>query len=95
MEIEPEPVYGVSAEAERRRRATLARLMWGGFYVCPTNGRIIEALEGDDKAICRCGVSNPNVAQERTEQTGVHIVRFLTASSVEAYLDQQDREARA
>ena len=39
-------------------------------------------------------VSNPNVPAERTPETGVHIVRFLTGASVEAYLDQQDREER-
>ena len=54
MEMEPEAVYGVS-DRSRSRRRQVALAMWGGFYVCPTNGRIIEALDGDDKAICRCG----------------------------------------
>jgi hypothetical protein len=99
MEMEPEPVYGCDHKfvdstrclkcgwepsGDRARRRLVALAMWGGFYYCPTTGRVIEALEGDDKAICRCGVSNPNVPTERTAETGVHILRF-----------QQDREEQA
>lgn len=66
----------------------LAEAMWGGFYYCPTTGRIIEALPGDDKAICSCRRSNPTVPSERTEQTWTHVVRFLTHATTDAYLDQ-------
>jgi len=67
--------------------------MWGGFYRCPTTGRILEQLPGDDKVLCNCGHSNPNVPQEQTERTGVHIVRFLHAATVDEYL-AQERERR-
>lgn len=77
-----------SRDVDRR----LAELLWGGFYECPTTGRIIEALEGDDKALCACGRSNPSVPAEQTERTGVHIIRFLTRVSTDAYLDQCERE---
>lgn len=62
--------------------------MWGGFYRCPTNGRILEALPGDDKVMCSCRTSNPRVRSECTEVTGVHIIRFLQAATVEEYVDE-------
>jgi len=74
---------------EREMLIRRAAAMWGGFYRCPTTGRIIEALPGDDKAICRCGRSNQAVPAERTEQTSVHIVRFLRAATAEEYVDQR------
>jgi hypothetical protein len=80
----------------RVNRQTLAEIMFGGFYRCPTTGRVITALKGDDKALCPCGRSNPRVPTEETARTGVHIVRFLTAVSVGAFIDQceADDEAR-
>ena len=70
----------------------IAKVMWGGFYRCPTTGRIIEALEGDDKVVCNCRRSNPRVLAERTEQTGTHIIRFLDEASVDDYLAQREAE---
>lgn len=75
---------------DRERRRRYALVSWSGFYRCPTTGRIIEAMTGDDKALCYCRQSNPRVPSERTEETGVHIVRFLAAATVDEYLDQQE-----
>lgn len=76
-------------EAWIRRRAWIAGGFYGGFYLCPTTGRVLAALQGDDKVLCGCGKSNPKVWQERTEQTGVHIVRFLTPTTAEAFAIQE------
>lgn len=76
----------------RRTRERLAEMMWGGFYRCPTTGRIIEGLTGDDKALCNCGKSNPKVPDEMTERTGTHIVRFLEKVTAAEYIDQRDRD---
>jgi hypothetical protein len=69
--------------------------MFGGFVRCPTTGRIIEFLEGDDKALCNCRTSNPKVPVERTEETGVHIVRFLERATALEYVNQRERERAA
>lgn len=76
-------------DVTRRRKITLAKIMWGGFYRCPTTGKILEAMVGDDKALCNCGRSNPKVPTECTERTGVHIIRFLTPATVEEYVDER------
>jgi hypothetical protein len=79
---------------ERDRLGIVAQSMWGGFFRCPTTGRVIEALHGDDKVLCPCGVSNPRVPTEQTHLTGVHIVRFLTEATVDEYLDQREADER-
>lgn len=66
-----------------------ARIIWDAFYRCPTDGRIIEAMGGDDKVLCGCGVANPRCPQELTPRTGVHIRRFLTPATAEEYVDQK------
>lgn len=81
--------------AERRHQRVLALAMWDGFFRCPTTGKILEALPGDDKVLCSCGVSNPAVPQEMTHRTGVHIRRFLQAATVDEYLDQKAARASA
>lgn len=75
-------------------RRGVALAFWGGFYRCPTTGRIIEALRGDDKALCNCRTSNPAVPTEATHRTGTHIVRFLEQATVDDYLAQRDRDGR-
>ena len=72
-------------------RRELALILWGGFFRCPTTGRILERLKGDDKILCNCRTSNPEVPQERTEETGVHIVRFLRPATVDEYLIERGR----
>lgn len=79
-------------EVARRRRRVVAKAMWAGFYRCPTTNRIIEAMSGDDKVLCRCGQSNPAVPTEYTALTGTHIIRFLREATVDQYLDQQDAD---
>lgn len=82
---------------DRRERAVkraIAAAMWGGFYTCPSTGRIIEALHGDDKALCNCGRSNPRVPAEQTARTGTHIVRFLDVASIDDYLDQREADVK-
>lgn len=74
---------------ERRHLVERAKIFWGAFYRCPTTNRIIECLPGDDKAICGCRKSNPNVPTECTERTGVHIVRFLTPATADEYVAQR------
>ena len=66
-----------------------AKVYFSSFYRCPTTNKIIEGMEGDDKVLCGCRTSNPRVPQERTEQTGVHIVRFLTPATAEEYVDER------
>jgi hypothetical protein len=80
--------------AERDARIAVLEVLYGGFYYCPTTGRIIEALAGDDKALCGCGVSNPKVPTEQTPLTGVHIVRFLRPATAAAYVAQEEARRR-
>jgi len=79
-------------ERERALKIREAEIFWDGFYRCPTTGRILEGLPGDDKVLCGCGRSNPKVPTERTEQTGVHIRRFLATATAAEYVEA--REAR-
>ena len=79
-----------SSNVDRQYQRRIAEAMWGGFFHCPTTGRILEQLPGDDKVMCNCGKSNPKVLQESTEQTGVHIVKFLKPATVDEYLDQEE-----
>lgn len=65
------------------------RALWGGFYRCPTTGKILECLPNDDKVICRCGISNTINPAERTERTGTHATRWLAKMTVADYVDQQ------
>lgn len=84
--------HDIAAMEQRLRRAKIAhaQILWGGFYICPTTGKIREALHGDDKVLCQCRRSNPAVPAEETERTGVHIIRFLEPSTAEAFVDQED-----
>jgi hypothetical protein len=82
-----ERAVGELAVVEDKRRRLAARL-FEGFYRCPTTGRILEALKGDDKVVCHCGRSNPVCPSEGTERTGTHLVRYLQSASVEDWLDQ-------
>jgi hypothetical protein len=81
---------------DRRASKRMAEMFYDGFYRCPTTGRIIEALIGDDKVLCPCGQSNRRVPQEATARTGVHIRRFLAEATIDEWLDQleQDRTRR-
>ena len=63
----------------------LAEILYGGFVYCPTTGRVLAFLKGDDKVLCACRKSNPAVPAERAEETGVHIVRFLKSATAVEY----------
>jgi hypothetical protein len=63
-------------------------------WFCPTTGRVIDGLLHDDKVLCGCKRSNPIVPAERTEQTGVHIKRFLVPATEHDWLAQIDRDMR-
>jgi hypothetical protein len=76
---------------EFRRRVQWAKIMWGGFYRCPTTNRILEALKYNDKVMCGCGHSNPAVPSECTERTGTHIVRFLKSATAEEYVREKEQ----
>lgn len=91
--MQKDRVDRVKLRLTRDERRTQANMVWAGFYRCPTDGHIIEAMSGDDKALCVCRRSNPAVPSERTELTGVHIIRFLQAASVDDYLDQCEAKA--
>lgn len=76
---------------DRKRSRSLAQVLWAGFYRCPNNGRIIEALHNDDKALCGCQLPNPRVP---TEYPGCHIIRFLESVSVDDYIEQRSADVR-
>jgi hypothetical protein len=65
-----------------------AEIMFGRWVLCPTTGRVLDVLHGDDKVLCNCRTSNPVVPDERTNETGTHIVRFCRSATVEEWLDQ-------
>lgn len=61
------------------------------FWRCPTTGRVVDGIPGDDKVLCGCRRSNPKVPRERTEWTGVHIKRFLEPATVADWRAQNER----
>jgi CDGSH-type Zn-finger protein len=71
-----------------------AEALYGGFYRCPTTGRVVECVAGDDKVICGCGKSNPRCLHERTEQTATHVVRFLDSATSAEWVAQQYPDAK-
>lgn len=74
----------------REERVEVAARLWSGFFRCPTTGRVLAALPGDNKALCSCGRSNPRVVWERTEQTATHILSFLERSTAAAFVAQEE-----
>lgn len=77
--------------SERQAEIMVAEAMWGGFFRCPNTWRVLELLEGDDKVLCPCGKSNPALPAERTEETGVHVARYLTRATAAEYVDERER----
>jgi len=75
-------------------RRSLCLVLYDGFAKCPTTGRILELLKGDDKAICYCGKSNPKVPKERNEETHTHLVRFLEPAMVDDFLSQEKLDGK-
>ncbi len=56
------------------------------FHRCPNTGEVLVATAGDDKAICKCGRSNPLLPNEHP---GVHVKKFLQPSTVDEFMDQE------
>jgi hypothetical protein len=79
----------MASDEARRRDRMVADLLYGAFVKCPTNGRILEVLHGDDKVLCSCGRANSRVPAEETGRTGTHIVRFCDPATVDQWLDQR------
>lgn len=71
------------------RRALL--LTMSDFHRCPTTGRVIEGMKGDDKVVCGCGKSSPKV-RESIQGVVHHIKRCMEPATVDEYLDQEYRE---
>jgi len=63
-------------------------ILYDGFVKCPTTGKILEVLEGDDKVLCSCGKSNPKCQAEQTERTHTHLVSFCERASVDEFITQ-------
>lgn len=62
---------------------TFNRLMAQHFMVyvlCPTTGRTIDGMKGDDKVICNCG--------EAMRRGGTHIVSQCRPSSVDKWMTE-------
>lgn len=70
----------------------LAEALYDGFVRCPTTGRVVEVMKGDDKVMCGCGRSNPKCQAERTEMTGTHVVAFMSRATVDEYLEQLNKK---
>jgi hypothetical protein len=77
---------------DRAALIAIHQRLWGGFYQCPTTGRILECLPHDDKVVCHCGQSNLLYEWERTEVTHVHVVKYLRQMTVTDYIDQRLRD---
>lgn len=56
-------------------KVRLAESMFGGFVLCPHDGRTLAYLPGDDKVTCFCPQSNG----------GVHRVAGMSQSSAERW----------
>lgn len=78
----------------RRRKANEIPGRMIDVWFCPTTGRVIDGLLGDDKVLCTCGRSNPAVPEEQTPRTGTHIKRFLRPATEAAWLQQIDQDTR-
>ena len=49
-----------------------------GFVRCPTTGRTIQYIQGDDKAICGCDAA--------IERGGTHVVALCEVATAEDWL---------
>jgi hypothetical protein len=78
------------ATAELRRKAIAAALC--DFFRCPTTGKVIDGLKGDDKVLCGCGETNPRVSGVgHREAPGVHIKAYLETATVDEWIAQHEK----
>lgn len=57
---------------------------FSNYVLCPTTGRTIEGVKGDDKVICNCGPA--------MERGGTHIVSLCRPSTVEQWMKEHGYE---
>ena len=62
------------------------------YVKCPTTGKILEVMEGDNKVVCFCGKSNPRYPGEDNQRNHTHFVRFLEKVSVDDFNRQEEKE---
>jgi translation initiation factor 2 beta subunit (eIF-2beta)/eIF-5 len=51
------------------------------YVECPTTGRTIDGMKGDDKVICNCKAA--------AERGGTHVVALCKTSTVERYMQER------
>lgn len=51
------------------------------YVLCPTTGRTIDTMKGDDKVICNCS--------EAMKRGGTHLVSQCAQSSVDRYMSER------
>lgn len=57
------------------------------YLKCPTTGRTIDAIRGDDKVICNCPAA--------LQRGGTHLVSQCQASTVEKYMVERGYISKA
>jgi hypothetical protein len=60
-------------------KVRLAESMFGGFVLCPHDGRTLAYLPGDDKVTCFCPQS----------KSGVHRVADMSRSSAKRWTEER------
>lgn len=76
--IHAAPLSGREDECDKSR---LAESMFGGFVLCPHDGRTLAYLPGDDKVTCFCPQS----------RGGVHRVAGMRRSSAKRWTEERVR----
>ena len=69
----------------------MLELSYGGFVKCPTTGKILEVLKGDDKVLCYCGKSGPREPKGYSERTHTHFVELVEKASVDEFIAQEKK----
>lgn len=84
-------------EQTRKRRREIYSI-GSQYFRCPTNGRVIQGSDHDDKVLCVCGKTNPKLLEvspksiEVHKLVTVHVKRWLSPATVDEYLEQKDRD---
>jgi hypothetical protein len=77
----------VLEELRKMTKSSTARRLYT-FHRCPNTGAVLVTSFEDDKALCRCGLTNPNVP---LEEPGVHVKQFLEPAPIEEFLEQEKK----
>ncbi len=70
----------------------MLEVMGWSFVKCPTTGKILEVLKGDDKVICQCGKSGSKEPKGYTERSSTHFVCFCESATIEEYMSQEEEK---